>query len=62
MSNNTARHLYLLVSTTEPERTKAPPAAQRVSGVGLAAAVVVSLLLWAGLFWIGAQILAAITR
>lgn len=62
MSNNTARHLYLLVSTTEPEPTKTPPAAQRMSGIGLVAAVIASLLLWALLFWLGAQIFAVITR
>lgn len=62
MSNNTARHLYLLVSTTEPERAKAPPAQRRVSGMGLAAAVIASLVLWALLFWLGAQIFAALTR
>lgn len=61
MSNNTARHLYLLVNT-EPERVKALPAARRVSGVGLVAAVIASLLLWASLLWGGAQILAALTR
>ncbi|MEQ1490082.1 MAG: hypothetical protein ABL932_05980 [Terricaulis sp.] len=62
VSNNTARNLYLLVNTTEPERTKTPVATRRVSGVGLASAVLVSLMLWAGLFWLGVQIIAAITR
>ena len=63
MSNNTARHLYLLVSnTTEPERAKEPAPISRPSAIGLVSAVLVSLALWAGLFWLGGQIFAAFNR
>lgn len=60
MPHNTARHLYLLVNATEPASTQAPKTARRTSGVGLAAAVLVSLLMWALLFWLGTAIIAAI--
>lgn len=62
MPHNTARNFYLLVNAAEPAPTKAPKAVRRVSGIGLAAAVLVSLLMWALLFWLGTAIIAAIMR
>lgn len=62
MPHNTARHLYLLVNATEPAPAKAPKAARRVSGVSIAVAVLVSLFIWALLFWLGTAIIAAIMR
>ncbi|MBK8544760.1 MAG: hypothetical protein IPL62_15150 [Caulobacteraceae bacterium] len=63
MSNNTARHLYLLVSTPEPEVIKPPaPVRKRASGFGLVSAVLISLTMWAGLLWAGAQVFGLLSR
>lgn len=60
--DNTARQLYLLVNPNEPTRAVTPVTDRRPSGLGLLTAFAVSLLLWAGLIWLGVLALSGLSH
>ena len=60
--DNTARQLYLLVNPNEPSRSPAPITERRPSGLGLLSAFAVAMVMWAGLIWLGAMLIDAISR
>lgn len=60
--DNTARQLILLLPTTDaPAQTKRR-VRQRPSGIGLLAAVLVSLTMWAGLIALGFGVVGLLSR
>lgn len=58
--DSTARQSFLLLNTSTSTHQKAP-SRRRPSGPGLVLAVILSMTLWLGLFWLAGQIFALLS-